>query len=160
MNLFRVAKWNKTAKRPQLTEPGILSDKSLIELRLRLLREEIQELEDAYNENNIVEVLDALCDIQVVLNGAVAEAGLLHIFKQAMDEVCDSNDSKFLEDGSALLREGDNKIMKGPNYIAPDLLKILYRNYGTVTLYDSGADKEVYCAFSRRLGSTVENENY
>lgn len=119
--LKRVAEWNARMKRPQLTEPGIPAEE-IWKLRIKLLQEELDELRDkGYAAGNIVEVMDGLCDLQVVLNGAIAEAGLVSLFDAAMTEVCDSNDSKFMPDGSALLREGDNKILKGPDYYPPNI---------------------------------------
>lgn len=63
-------------------------------LRVDLLKEEVRELEEAVAANDITGVLDALCDIQYVLTGAVIEFGMNDIFEQAFDEVHRSNMSK------------------------------------------------------------------
>ena len=63
-------------------------------LRVSLLREEVQELQDAINDNDLVEVADALADIQYVLSGAILEFGMGSIFKNLFDEVQRSNMSK------------------------------------------------------------------
>ena len=46
----------------------------IVELRKKLIDEEFNELKDAINENDIVEVADALTDILVVTYGAVGAA--------------------------------------------------------------------------------------
>ena len=76
--------------------PNILGmpEKTRQNLRVTLLKEEVRELEEAVAENNITGVLDALCDIQYVLTGAVIEFGMNDIFEQAFDEVHRSNMSK------------------------------------------------------------------
>ena len=63
------------------------------QLRVSLLEEEVQELADAIKDNDLVEVADALADIQYVLSGAVHEFGMGHIFQTLFDEVQRSIDS-------------------------------------------------------------------
>lgn len=67
---------------------------------------------------NRIELLDALCD-QIVTAIGVAHMLSMDI-EGALQEVADSNDSKFDPQGNPLFNE-QRKIMKGPNYFAPDL---------------------------------------
>jgi predicted HAD superfamily Cof-like phosphohydrolase len=63
-------------------------------LRVELLQEELNELKQAIADNNIVEIADALCDLQYVLSGAVLEFGLGSKFVELFNEVQRSNMSK------------------------------------------------------------------
>lgn len=67
-------------------------------LRINLLSEELKELEQAIADSNMVEIADALCDLQYVLSGAVLEFGLANKFKALFDEVQSSNMSKACKD--------------------------------------------------------------
>lgn len=91
--LNHVANFHKTFKHPVLDKPTIPSEKRC-ELRVELIAEELKELEEAIKNNDIVEVADALCDIQYVLSGAILEFGLADKFKALFDEVQRSNMSK------------------------------------------------------------------
>lgn len=71
-----------------------MPDKTRQNLRVKLLQEEVRELEQAVSENNIVGILDAFADIQYVLSGAVIEFGMTDIFEKAFEEVHRSNMSK------------------------------------------------------------------
>lgn len=88
-----VAAFHKTFRHPILKEPGI-PDEKRCELRVSLISEELKELEEAIQDNDIVEVADALCDIQYVLSGAILEFGLADKFKELFEEVQRSNMSK------------------------------------------------------------------
>lgn len=90
----------------------------------KLLPEEMTELHDELEDDNEVGVLDALCDLQVILDGLWVQTGMHVVKQEAMMEVHESNMSKLGEDGKPIYRE-DGKIMKGPNYFKPDLKKIL-----------------------------------
>ena len=91
--LNQVAEFHKTFNAPILDTPQIPS-KERCELRISLLQEELNELKDAIAGNNIVEVADALCDLQYVLSGAVLEFGLGEKFVELFNEVQRSNMSK------------------------------------------------------------------
>ncbi len=75
---------------PVLGEPGI-ADAMTNKLRLNLLQEELDELREALEQGNIVEALDALTDLQYVLDGAYLSFGLQALKKAAFDEVHRSN---------------------------------------------------------------------
>ena len=91
------------------------------ELRINLLQEELNELKEALANDDPQETLDALIDLQYVLDGAFLSFGLQAVKELAFDEVHRSNMSKLGADGKPIRREGDGKVMKGPNYFAPDL---------------------------------------
>ncbi len=98
-----------------------ISDEGINNLRLSLLQEELDELRDALANNDIVEVLDALSDLQYILDGSYLSWGLGDLKEAAFNEVHRSNMSKLGEDGKPIYREGDGKVLKGPNYTPPDL---------------------------------------
>src|SRR5690606_22831335 len=91
--LTAVAEFHKTFKHPILEKPTI-PDEKRCRLRVSLIAEELKELEEAIANNDLVEVADALCDIQYVLSGAVLEFGLAAKFSALFDEVQRSNMSK------------------------------------------------------------------
>ncbi|MDI9879732.1 nucleoside triphosphate pyrophosphohydrolase family protein [Flectobacillus longus] len=149
-SLNQVAAFHKTFKAPILDTPQVPSeDRS--KLRVSLIAEELKELEDGIRNNDIVEIADALCDIQYVLSGAVLEFGLGNKFVELFNEVQRSNMSKacqtieeaeatvkfyfekdgteaFIEpDGDQYLvyRKIDNKILKSINYSPANLEAIL-----------------------------------
>ncbi|MBP7357533.1 MAG: nucleoside triphosphate pyrophosphohydrolase family protein, partial [Cloacibacterium sp.] len=74
-SLNQVAEFHRTFNAPILETPQIPS-KERCELRVSLLQEELNELKQAIEDNDLVEIADALCDLQYVLSGAVLEFGL------------------------------------------------------------------------------------
>ena len=98
------------------------------DLRINLLQEELDELKEALAGDDIVETLDALIDLQYVLDGAFLSFGLQDVKMEAFDEVHRSNMSKLGEDGKPIRREGDGKVMKGPNYFKPDITQFIKAN--------------------------------
>ena len=117
--LQMVKEFHKTFNHPVKGEYDI-SDKELNKLRLKLLREEVNELELALENGDILATLDALTDIQYVLDGAYLAFGLQKLKEVAFKEIHRSNMSKLDRNGFPIYRE-DGKILKGENYIAPDL---------------------------------------
>lgn len=108
-------------------------DDVTVDLREELIREEFQELRDAIqdqikglgsDEDTLVAVADALTDILVVTYGAGHAFGI--DLDACFQEVHRSNMSKLGEDGKPIYREGDGKVLKGPNYSKPDLKQILF----------------------------------
>ncbi|MDH5366273.1 MAG: nucleoside triphosphate pyrophosphohydrolase family protein [Cyclobacteriaceae bacterium] len=91
--LNQVAEFHKTFKHPVLETPTIPSEKRCA-LRVELISEELKELQEAIIDKDMVEIADALCDIQYVLSGAILEFGLGDKFKALFDEVQRSNMSK------------------------------------------------------------------
>ena len=93
-----------------------------IDLRWRLLREEVKELEEAHQEWDIVEVADALGDILYIVIGTAIVFGI--DIEKVFNEIHSSNMSKLGEDGKPIFRE-DGKVLKGPNYFEPNIEKVL-----------------------------------
>jgi len=102
-----------------------LSDQRVNTLRINLLQEELDELKDALAENDPVGVLDALTDLQYVLDGAYLSLGYHALKDVAFAEVQRSNMSKLGADGKPVVRPEDGKILKGPAYSPPDLTKVM-----------------------------------
>ena len=148
-SLTAVAQFHQTFKHPVVAQPAIPSE-TRCNLRVSLLAEELKELEEAIENKDLVEIADALCDLQYVLSGAILEFGLGEKFKILFDEVQRSNMSKACEseatakatvthyeakgtpcfyekEGDLFLvfREGDRKTLKSVNYSPADLKGIL-----------------------------------
>lgn len=94
------------------------------ELRFNLMKEENEEYLEAVQNNDIIEVADALGDMLYILCGTILEHGLQHKIEAVFDEIQRSNMSKLGEDGKPIYRE-DGKVMKGPNYFKPNFEEIL-----------------------------------
>ncbi|MEO9801765.1 MAG: nucleoside triphosphate pyrophosphohydrolase family protein [Reichenbachiella sp.] len=149
-SLNQVAAFHNTFKHPVVDAPAI-PDAKRCALRVELISEELKELQEAIDQNDLVEVADALCDIQYVLSGAVLEFGLGNKFVELFNEVQRSNMSKACKtmeeaeatvkhykenkgtdsyikkaDGLFLVyRTEDNKTLKSINYSPADLKGIL-----------------------------------
>ena len=93
-------------------------------LRFELMKEENEEYLEAVQNNDIVEIADALGDMLYILCGTIWEHGLQHKIEAVFDEIQRSNMSKLGEDGKPIYRE-DGKVMKGPNYFKPNFEAIL-----------------------------------
>jgi len=91
--LNQVAEFHRTFKHPIVADPAIPSPERC-KLRVSLVAEELKELQEAIDDKDLVEIADALCDIQYVLSGAVLEFGLGEKFPELFDEVQRSNMSK------------------------------------------------------------------
>ena len=149
-SLNQVAEFHRTFQHPILSSPGIPYAERC-KLRISLIAEELKELEEAIAGNDLIEIADALCDIQYVLSGAVLEFGLGEKFAELFNEVQRSNMSKACDnkeeaeatvahyqerentecyfreiDGKFLVfRSADNKTLKSINYSPADLKSIL-----------------------------------
>ena len=93
-------------------------------LRYKLMREENEEYLEAANNNDLVEVADALGDMLYILCGTIIEHGLQNKIEEVFEEIQRSNMSKLGEDGQPIYRE-DGKVLKGPNYFKPNIETIL-----------------------------------
>ena len=103
------------------TKPQFPDDKTM-QLRLNLIKEELNELEEAMKTRNLKEVADALTDILYVTYGAGYAYGI--DLDQCFKEVQRANMSKLGEDGKPIYND-QGKVMKGPNYTKPDLSKFV-----------------------------------
>lgn len=93
-------------------------------LRFNLMAEENEEYLEAANNNDLVEVADALGDMLYILCGTILEHGMQHKIEEVFDEIQRSNMSKLGADGKPIYRE-DGKVLKGPSYFKPNIKKIL-----------------------------------
>ncbi len=106
----------------EIKEKAQFPDDKIVQLRIDLIEEELNELKEAIKNNNIVEVADALTDILYVTYGAGHSFGL--DLDKCFDEVQNSNMSKLDKNGKPIYNES-GKVMKGPNYFAPNLKKFI-----------------------------------
>jgi len=151
-SLNQVAEFHRIFKAPVLKTPQIPSI-DRCELRINLIAEELRELQEAIDNQDLIEIADALCDIQYVLSGAVLEFGLGDKFVDLFNEVQRSNMSKACnsyeeaeatvahyakKDGTAaeIMQDGDkflvyriidNKVLKSVKYSPANLKGILDR---------------------------------
>ncbi|HEY84325.1 MAG TPA: hypothetical protein G4N96_04320 [Chloroflexi bacterium] len=96
-------------------------------LRIKLMREELAEVETAIANNNLLNLSKELSDLLYVLLGTVEAFGLSTKFPALFSEVHRSNMSKLDDNGKAIIRE-DGKFLKSKNYTKPDLEKVLTKN--------------------------------
>lgn len=122
--LEQVREFHETYGLPVMNEQNINDDKTNA-LRINLLAEELDELKEALDNGDLVETLDALIDLQYVLDGAFLSFGLHGVKDEAFAEVHRSNMSKLGEDGKPIRRESDGKVLKGPNYFKPDMAQFI-----------------------------------
>lgn len=148
--LNQVKEFHNTFDVPVLKNPEIPSEERC-ELRISLIQEELNELSEAIKNKDLVEIADALCDLQYVLSGTVLEFGLGKKFPKLFDEVQRSNMSKACKtqqeaistishykkkDGTesmykqvgdkwVVYRMSDNKVLKSVNYSPAELKKII-----------------------------------
>ena len=101
-----------------------LSDLKKSLLRYKLHREENEEYLDACEQEDLVEIADALGDMLYFVYGSIITHGLQDVMEDVFDEIHRSNMSKLGEDGKPIYRE-DGKVLKGPKYFKPDIKKIL-----------------------------------
>lgn len=146
----KVSEFHKTFEAPILDNPQIPSE-DRCNLRVSLIQEELDELKQAIKDGDLVEIADALSDIQYVLSGAILEFGLGEKFNELFDEVQRSNMSKACssiqeaietishykkKDGTESMykqvgdkwivyRMSDNKILKSVNYSPANLKNII-----------------------------------
>jgi predicted HAD superfamily Cof-like phosphohydrolase len=148
--LNQVAEFHRTFQHP-IEERPVIPSRIRCDLRIALIQEELDELKEAIYSNNLIDVADALCDIQYVLSGAILEFGLGEKFRDLFDEVQRSNMSKSCnsEDEAKrtvqhykenedtpcyykkvnrkymVYRKNDNKTLKSISYSPADLKSIL-----------------------------------
>ena len=106
----------------EVKESSSFSTDKINQLRLSLIKEELNELIDAMNKKDLVEVADALTDILYVTYGAGHAFGIN--LDKCFDEVQNSNMSKLDSNGKPIYND-NGKVMKGPNYFKPDLSKYI-----------------------------------
>ena len=120
-NFNKVGIFMKTFDQEVKNKPSFSSDK-INKLRIDLIKEELEELTEAMNSKDLLEVADALTDILYVTYGAGHAFGI--DLDQCFEEVQNSNMSKLDEKGKPIYNEA-GKVMKGPNYFKPNLSKFV-----------------------------------
>jgi len=120
-NFRKVGIFMKTFGQEVKDKPSFSSDK-INKLRLDLIKEEFDELKDAIDKKDLLEVADALTDILYVTYGAGHAFGI--DLDKCFDEVQNSNMSKLDENGKPIYNES-GKVMKGPSYFKPNLSKFI-----------------------------------
>tara|TARA_B100001996_G_C18185117_1_gene409874 strand:+ start:58 stop:429 length:372 start_codon:yes stop_codon:yes gene_type:complete len=120
-NFEKVGIFMKTFGQEVKTSPSLSSEK-INNLRIGLIKEELEELSTAINQNDLLEVADALTDILYVAYGAGHAFGIN--LDKCFDEVQASNMSKLGDDGKPIYNDS-GKVMKGPKYFQPNLKKFL-----------------------------------
>ncbi len=93
-------------------------------LRFNLMKEENEEYLEAANNNDLIEVADALGDMLYILCGTIIEHGMQDKIEEVFNEIQKSNMSKLGDDGKPIYRE-DGKVLKGSNYFKPNIADIL-----------------------------------
>ena len=120
-NFSKVGVFMKTFGQEVKDKPAFSTDK-INNLRIDLIKEELEELKDAMKDRDLLEVADALTDILYVTYGAGHAFGIN--LDKCFDEVQNSNMSKLDESGKPIYNEF-GKVMKGPNYFKPNLKKFI-----------------------------------
>lgn len=93
-------------------------------LRFNLMKEENEEYLEAANNNDLVEVADALGDMLYILCGTIIEHGMQDKIDEVFNEIHRSNMSKLDANGKPIYRE-DGKVLKGPNYFKPNIAELI-----------------------------------
>ncbi|MDA8977387.1 nucleoside triphosphate pyrophosphohydrolase family protein [Pseudomonadales bacterium] len=120
-NYEKVKDFMNTFGQEVKSDPDWAGD-DIADLRIELIAEELQELCEAVDQKDMAEIADALTDLLYVVYGAGAAYGI--DLDATFSEVHESNMSKLGEDGSPIYRE-DGKVLKGPNYWAPNMNKFV-----------------------------------
>ena len=120
-NFEKVGVFMKTFNQDVKDSSSLSTDK-INSLRISLINEELEELKQAISEKNLTEVADALTDILYVTYGAGHAFGIN--LDKCFEEVQNSNMSKLDEDGKPIYNNA-GKVLKGPKYFKPNLIKYL-----------------------------------
>ena len=120
-NFTSVKKFMETFGQEVKSKPAFPSGK-ISKLRYDLIKEELDEFQEALNDKSLKEVADSLTDILYVTYGAGHAFGI--DLDKCFDEVQRSNMSKLGADGKPIYNE-HGKVMKGPNYFEPNLKKFI-----------------------------------
>ena len=120
-NFLKVKEFMETFGQ-EVLEKASFPNKKIVNLRLELIKEELNELEEAINDRDLVKVADALTDILYVTYGAGHAFGIN--LDNCFNEVQKSNMSKLNDDGKPIYNS-HGKVLKGPSYFEPNLKKYI-----------------------------------
>lgn len=128
-DIFQVQAFHKAFNQPVGQSPKMLTEERK-KLRIKLISEELEELKKALEENDLQETLDALVDLNYVVNGTIVELGVQWFFEAVFDEVHRSNMAKLGPDGKPIVN-GKNgvhdpsrpmgKVLKPKDWTPPNL---------------------------------------
>ena len=119
-----VEKFHETYQLLSNHSPTVAIPEAIKTLRYELMKEENEEYKEAVDNNDMMEVADALGDMLYILCGTIITHGMQHKISEVFEEIQRSNMSKLGLDGKPIYRE-DGKVMKGPNYFKPNIKAIL-----------------------------------
>lgn len=119
-----VAKFHDVFQIGNELSPVSAVGKPTFTLRYNLMKEENEEYLEACENNDLVEIADALGDQLYILCGTILKHGLQHKIEEVFEEIQKSNMSKLDAEGNPIFRE-DGKILKGENYFKPNIKSIL-----------------------------------
>ena len=122
--ILAVKEFHKAFKLDYLEKPKANLGVNKNNLRYNLMREENEEYLEAANNNDMIEVADALGDMLYILCGTIIEHGMQYKIDKVFSEIQNSNMSKLDDDGNPIYRK-DGKVLKGPNYFKPNIKEIL-----------------------------------
>tara|TARA_B100001778_G_C18113984_1_gene417501 strand:+ start:50 stop:436 length:387 start_codon:yes stop_codon:yes gene_type:complete len=122
--ILAVKEFHKAFKLDYLEKPKANLGVNKNNLRFNLMREENEEYLEAANNNDMIEVADALGDMLYILCGTIIEHGMQYKIDKVFSEIQNSNMSKLDDDGNPIYRK-DGKVLKGPNYFKPNIKEIL-----------------------------------
>ena len=120
-NFQKVKIFMQTFGQEVKSNPSFSTEK-INDLRYNLIKEELDELKQAMENKDLLEVADALTDILYVTYGAGIAFGI--DLDKCFEEVQNSNMSKLGDDGKPIYNDA-GKVMKGPNYFKPNLSKFV-----------------------------------
>lgn len=140
--LEKVKEFHHVFKSPVLETPTIIKE-SRFKLRYDLIFEELEELRQSYEDQNKVEILDALSDLVYVTMGAILELGYKNVFDEAFERVHQSNMSKACK----TIEEANDTIQ-------------WYKEYRDTDSYMEKQDDESYLIFRTTDNKNLKNINY
>jgi predicted HAD superfamily Cof-like phosphohydrolase len=108
-------------------KPTVTIPQQTVLLRHNLMKEENDEYLEAAENNDLIEVADALGDMLYILCGTILSHGMQHKITEVFNEIQRSNMSKLGAEGKPIYRE-DGKVLKGPNYFKPNISSILEKD--------------------------------
>lgn len=113
-------------------ESPTLLDKQNSLLRYKLMREENEEYLEACENDDMIEIADALGDMLYILSGTILKHGLQNKIEEVFTEIQRSNMSKLDKNGNPIINDGiidptrpAGKVLKGENYSPPNIADIL-----------------------------------
>lgn len=145
IELSQVKDFLRAFEFPILQGPGLAVTQKSKDLMIKLLKEEVGELQVALEKDDLIGAYDALADVQYVTLGTVVMLGGTDIFTMVFDRVHESNMSKLGEDGKPIHAE-DGKVIKSDQYQPPNLQPIFdwFREREAIRASNNSPNKIIY----------------